>query len=212
VQWDVNYTLGKGIDTAPLAGATLSVQGDQPRSDPLNLERDKGPNALDTRHSFNGSIVAMSQVSRGPNALRKLLSDNQVGVILQFNSGLPFTLTGNRDLNADGSNNDRPLNIGRNSYYLPARWNVDARLSRFIPLGGSRRLEILGEFKNIFNIVQTSAVRNGVNVDTAGNPLSPLVFGTVVTTLTALPEEGKDFLPLNGYEQRKFQLGFKFAF
>ena len=212
VQWDLNYTLGKGLDTAPLAGATLSVQGDQPRSDPQNLERDKGPNALDTRHSFNGSIVAMSRVTRGPSALRRLLSDNQVGVILQFNSGLPFTLTGNRDLNGDGSNNDRPLNVGRNSYYLPARWNVDARLSRFIPLGGTRRVEILGEFKNIFNIVQTSGVRNGVNVDTAGNVLSPLVFGTVVSTLTSLPGEGKDFLPLNGYEQRKFQLGFKFAF
>ena len=44
----------------------LSVQGDQPRSDPQNLARDKGPNALDTRHSFNGSIVAMSHFSHGP--------------------------------------------------------------------------------------------------------------------------------------------------
>ena len=65
VQYDLNYTLGKGIDTAPLAGATLSVQGDQPRSDPQDLERDKGPNALDTRHSFNGSIVAMSHFNHG---------------------------------------------------------------------------------------------------------------------------------------------------
>ena len=113
------------------------MQGDQPRSDPANLERDKGPNALDTRHSFNGSIVAMSHFNHGPTALRKLLSDNQVGVILQFNSGLPFTLTSNRDLNVDGNTADRPLNVGRNSYYLPARYNVDARLSRFIPLGGA---------------------------------------------------------------------------
>jgi hypothetical protein len=212
VQWDLNYTLGKGLDTAPLAGATLSVQGDQPRSDPRDLARDKGPNALDTRHSFNGSIVAMSRVNRGPTALRKLLSDNQVGVILQFNSGLPFTLTSNRDLNGDGNNGDRPLDVGRNSFYLPARWNIDARLSRFIPLGGTRRVEILGEFKNIFNIVQTSSIRNGVNVDTLGRIISPLVFGNVVSNLTSLPSEGGDFLPLNGYEQRKFQLGFKFAF
>jgi len=212
VQFDINYTLGKGIDTAPLAGTTLSVQGDQPRSDPQDLERDKGPNALDTRHSFNGSIVAMSRFNHGPGWVRSLLTDNQVGVILQFNSGLPFTVTSNRDLNADGNTADRPLNVGRNSYYLPARWNVDARLSRFIPLGGTRRLEVLGEFKNIFNIVQTSAIRNGVNVDTAGNVLSPLVFGTTPSTLTALPESSSDFLPLNGYEQRKFQLGFKFSF
>ncbi|HEX9365130.1 MAG TPA: hypothetical protein VF921_00800, partial [Vicinamibacterales bacterium] len=142
----------------------------------------------------------------------QLLSDNQVGVILQFNSGLPFTLTSNRDLNGDGNNADRPLNIGRNSYYLPARYNVDARLSRFIPLGGSRRVEVLGEFKNIFNIVQPSSIRNGVNVDTAGNILTPLVFGSTASTLTALPASSKDFLRTGGYEQRKFQLGFKFAF
>jgi hypothetical protein len=212
VQFDLNYTLGKGIDTAPLQGATLSVQGDQPRSDPQNLERDKGPNALDTRHSFNGSIVAMSKFNHGSNWVRQLLSDNQVGVILQFNSGLPFTLTSNRDLNQDGNNADRPLNIGRNSYYLPARYNVDARISRFIPLGGNRRVEILGEFKNIFNIVQTSSIRNGVNVDTAGNIISPLVFGTTPSGLTSLPTDSSDFLPTNGYEQRKFQLGFKFSF
>ena len=86
----------------------------------------------------------MSRFNHGGSFLRTLLSDNQVGVILQFNSGLPFTLTSNRDLNADGNNADRPLNIGRNSYYLPARYNVDARLSRFIPLGGSRRVESPG--------------------------------------------------------------------
>jgi hypothetical protein len=212
VQFDLNYTLGKGIDTAPLQGATLSVQGDQPRSDPQNLARDKGPNALDTRHSFNGSVVAMSHFNHGADWVRSLLSDNQVGLVLQFNSGLPFTLTSNRDLNQDGNNNDRPLNIGRNSYYLPARWNVDARLSRFIPLGGTRRVEVLAEFKNIFNIVQTSSIRNGVNVDTAGNILSPLVFGNVVSNLTTLPTDSSDFLPTNGYEQRKFQLGFKFSF
>ena len=62
------------------------------------------------------------------------------------------------------------------------------------------------------NTVQTSGVRTGVNLDAAGNPLSPLVFGAVASTLTAVPAEGKDFLPLNGYEQRKFQVGFKFAF
>ena len=53
---------------------------------------------------------------------------------------------------------DRPLFVGRNSLYLPARYNVDARFSRFIPLGGTRRLEVAAEFKNLFNTVQTSAV------------------------------------------------------
>ena len=56
VQYDLNYTLGKGIDTAPLQGATLSVQGDQPRSDPANLARDKGPERA--RHAATRSTAA----------------------------------------------------------------------------------------------------------------------------------------------------------
>jgi len=212
VQYDLNYTYGKGTDNAPITG-TLAVQGDQNRSDPANLDRDRGPNALDTRHSLNGSIVARTSFKHGAAWVQKLLSDNQAGVILQFNSGIPFTITSNRDLNSDGNGADRPLTIGRNSVYLPSRWNVDARLSRFIPIPGGRSIEISGEFKNIFNIVQVSGVRSQVQVDTAGNPLVPIQFANApVTTFTAIPTEGDDFVPSNGYEQRKFSLGFRFRF
>jgi hypothetical protein len=43
---------------------TLSVQGDPGRSDVTNLDRDKGPNVLDQRHTFVGSIVAAPQFER----------------------------------------------------------------------------------------------------------------------------------------------------
>src|SRR5258707_10697860 len=99
-----------------------------------------------------------------------------------------------------------------NSSPLPASSNGDARLSLFTPLGGTRRVEILGEFKNIFNIAQTATVRTGVQVAPAGNILTPLVFGTTLSGLTSVPTSGTEFPPLNGYEQRKFQLGFKFGF
>ena len=199
VQFDLNYTFGKGTDNAPITG-TLSVQGDDGRSDPIDLERDRAVNSFDTRHSFNGSVVAMTAFRRGPRPLQALLSDNQLGLVLQFNSGLPFNVRSNRDLNGDGVNNDRPLFVERNSMYLPARWNVDARFSRFIPIHNSRRVEILGEFKNLFNTVQTSTLDRTIQVDTAGNPLAPI------------PTDASGFRATGGYEQRKFQLGFKFYF
>jgi len=97
--------------------------------------------------------------------------------------------------------------------YFPARWNVDARLSRLIPIGGGRRVEISGEFKNIFNTVQVAGVRSQVQVDTAGNPIVPITFANApVTTFTAIPTTGGDFPPSSGYEQRKFSLGFRFTF
>ncbi|MEZ5319678.1 MAG: hypothetical protein R2752_19915, partial [Vicinamibacterales bacterium] len=198
IQYDLNYTFGKGIDNAVMT-STLSVQGDDGRSDPQDLERDRGPNALDTRHSFNGSIVANPHVNR-TGVLGAVLNNNQVGVVLQFNSGLPFNVRSNRNLNNDGTGSDRPLFVGRNSVYLPARWNVDMRYSRFVPLRGSQRLEVLAEFKNLFNIEQTSAVNRVITVDTAGNPL------------VAIPADGSGFTPTSGYEQRKFQLGFKYYF
>lgn len=199
VQFDVTYTLGKGTDNAPLTTA-LSVQGDDGVSDPSNLERDRGPNLLDTRHSFAGSVVAMPAVNVSSRLLSAILNGNQIGLMMQFNSGLPVNLRSNLDLNGDGVLADRPLGIGRNSIYLPARYNVDARFSRFVPIRGSIRAEIAAEFKNLFNTVQTSAVNRIVTTNAAGEPL------------VTVPAGSSALQPTAGYEQRQFQLGFKLYF
>lgn len=198
IQFDVNYTLGKGTDNAPLTTA-LSVQGDDGVSDPTNLDRDEGPNLLDTRHSFAGSIVLQPQFDV-EGLLGAIANGNQLGLMLQFNSGLPINLRSATDLNGDGILADRPLFVGRNSLYLPARYNVDARFSRFIPFGGNRRLEVAAEFKNLFNTVQWSAVNRIIPTNALGEPTVPL------------PSESDQLQPTAGYEQRQFQLGFKFYF
>ena len=207
-QFSLNYTLGKGEDTAPLGGNALAVQGDARRSDPVDLERDRGPNQLDIRHTFNASIVAISSVERFSPVINKILSDNQVGVLMQLNSGQPDELAGNRDLNRDGQGGDRPLFVTRNAMYVPARYNVDLRYSRFFQLGGNRRFELQAEFKNVFNTEQISSVNNTVEVDTEGRPL---VDGVVVDSST-LSRSGSDYDPTGWREQRKFQLGFKVFF
>jgi len=176
------------------------VQGDDGRSDPSDLERDRGPNLLDTRHSFAGSVVAMPTVNVSNRVLDALLNGNQLGLMMQFNSGLPVNLRSSLDLNADGILADRPIGVGRNSLYLPARYNVDARFSRFVPIRGSVRAEIAAEFKNVFNTVQTSAVNRIIPTNASGEPLS------------ALPTSTSALQPTAGYEQRQFQLGFKLYF
>src|SRR5690606_4408982 len=57
-QFDFAYTLGKAEDNAPITGV-LSVQADVGRTNPEDLDFDKGPNVLDQRHVFTGSIVSM---------------------------------------------------------------------------------------------------------------------------------------------------------
>jgi hypothetical protein len=176
------------------------VVSDQFRTDPTNLDRDTGPNLLDIRHNFNGSVVFNPSVSTDNPLLGAILNDNQLGILMQFNSGLPFNVTSNRDLNNDGFGGDRPLGVARNSMYLPHRYNVDMRYSRFIPIRGNIRGEIIGEFKNIFNTVQTASVTSAIAVDALGNPLAPI------------PTDAELFPPSGGYEQREFQLGFRVRF
>jgi hypothetical protein len=199
IQWDLAYTLGKSEDTAPIT-SLLSVQGDTGgRSDPSSLERDKGPNILDQRHTFVGSIVAQPEFDVD-GAAGAILNDNQFGIALLFASGIPVNVRSNRELNNDAIGADRPNGVTRNSLNLPGRKNVDFRYTRGFPLRGTARAEVIAEVKNIFNTVQWSGASSVIQTDTLGNPL-----GT-------LPASGDDLLPNGGYEQRQFQLGFKFVF
>ncbi|MBY0492952.1 MAG: TonB-dependent receptor [Cyanobacteria bacterium] len=197
--FNVQYSLGKGLDNTPLV-TQLTVQAEPGRSDPSNLDRDRGPNPLDMRHNFTGNVVYASQNSSDNAIVRGLLNGNELGVLLQFNSGLPVNLVANRDLNGDGIVSDRPLGVARNSLYLPARRNVDLRFTRWIPIHGSTRAEVIAEMKNVFNTQQLSGITTSTPVDTAGNPLSPI------------PSDAYSFSNASGFEQRKFQLGFRLRF
>ena len=200
IQFDLAYTLGKSEDTAPTTG-TLSVQGDAGRSNPEDLEYDRGPNVLDQRHTFVGSIVATPRYGGDNRVLGGLINGTIVGVAMQFASGIPVNLRTNPgEINNDGIASDRPAGVPRNALMLPARYNVDLRVSRQVPIGRFRP-EVIAELTNLFNTVQWSGV-------TATIPVSPstgLPTGTLPTSADQLPPSG-------GYEQRQFQLGFKVSF
>jgi len=201
VQFDFAYTLGKAEDNAPITG-TLSVQGDPGRTNPESLDFDKGPNVLDQRHTFTGSIVARPMID-GADILRAVVNGTVVGVAMQFASGVPVNLRANPgEINNDGINSDRPSGISRNSLRLPARYNVDFRLSRQVSIGGSRKIEAIAEVKNLFNTVQWSSVTGtALAVNTAtGDPTG------------VVPTSGDQLIPTGGYEQRQLQLGFRFVF
>ncbi|MGH6739083.1 MAG: hypothetical protein ACREDY_08630, partial [Bradyrhizobium sp.] len=198
--FQAQYTLGKGLDNTPLL-TQLTVQSEAGRSDPSNLDRDLGPNPLDMRHNFNGSLIYTSMSNSSNGVVHALLNGNEIGILLQFNSGLPVNIVSNQDLNKDGiSNNDRPLFVSRNSLYLPARKNVDLRYTRTVPVHESLRGEIIVELKNVFNTVQMAGINTAVVTDAVGNPT------------TAIPSDPLLFPNPSGYEQRKLQLGFKIRF
>ncbi len=198
IGFDMAYTLGKSEDNAPITGV-LSVQGDAGRSDMTDLDRDLGPNVLDQRHTFVGSIVAIPQFERG-GAAGAILNNNVFGVAIQLASGIPVNLRSQLELNNDGTASDRPLGVARNSLTLPARKNVDFRYSRKIGIQGRMAAEVIAEVKNIFNTLQVSGVNATIQTNAQGVPNA------------ALPTSGDQLTPTGGYEQRQLQIGFKFLF
>lgn len=192
------YTLAKGTDNAPLTGTYVVGSNDDRPSDPSNLDRDKGVTPFNQTHTLALSTVLAPQVS-GDGLGAALVNNNQLAIIVQANSGLPFNIRGNQDLNKDGLLNDRPNGIERNTGRLGRVFNLDLRYSRFLPLGGARKVEVLVEAKNLFNTRNVQGVNRVVTVDAAGNPLS------------LLPAVGS-FPATSGYDQRLMQIGVKMLF
>jgi len=194
-QAQASYTLAKGEDTSPLTGTYVVGSGDDRLSDPTSVDRDKGVAPFNQTHTFVFSGLLAPKVS-GSGVGPALLNNNQLGFILQANSGLPFNIRANRDLNLDGVQNDRPIGIDRNTGRLGRVFNVDARYVRFIRLGAHLRSELFIEAKNLFNTQNVASVNRVVAVDAAGN---------ATVALDSLPQ-------LTGYLQRNVQAGVKLAF
>ncbi len=137
-QAQATYTLARGTDNAPLTGTYVVGSGDDRVSDPTNLDREKGVTPFNQTHTLVVSGVLAPQVA-GDGMRATLLNNNQLGFIFQANSGLPFNIRSNLDLNADGVSNDRPLYMGRNEGRLGNVVNLDMRYSRFIPFASDPR-------------------------------------------------------------------------
>jgi len=100
---------------------------------PMNnwdLASEWGRSSSDQRHRVSGSLNV-----EVPWRLRFSFTG------LGWNSGRPYTITSGFDLNGDGSNNDRPAGLGRNSETGPSSFNViGMTVTKTIPLpGGTRR-------------------------------------------------------------------------
>ncbi len=203
-QAQATYTLARGVDNAPLTGSYVVGSGDDRVSDPTNLDRDKGVTPFNQTHTLAVSSVYQPQVG-GDGVLAYLANHNQLGIIVQANSGLPFNIRSNRDLNGDGVLNDRPLGLERNVGRLGTVFNVDLRYSRFVPLARTRA-ELFFEAKNLFNRANIAGVNRVIATDVAGNPLVD------ISNTTATPLRGLPFSGISGYDQRVTQVGVKVTF
>lgn len=203
LQFSANYTLSKATDDAPEQNMSTTASQGLVLSDPYNGRLDKGNSFADQRHTLVMTLVAQPQFEFADRTLRYLCNHNQVGIIATANSGETFNIVSNLDLNRDGifggaiTNSDRPVGIKRNSGRTPPQYNVDLRYSRFFGFAEHYKLEVFGEFQNLFNI--NSIVQ----------------FNSVIVTTNALGEFGAlpDFRAQStSQDSRQFQIGIKFIF
>jgi hypothetical protein len=149
-----HYTLAGaysyGGSTGNRSGAGRPQVWDQPFG-----EGEWGPNSQDERHRF-----VFTGVLEAPWGI-------QLSPVVQAASARPYTLTAGRDLNADGLNNDRYIDPGTgeqvavNSARGDNTFVFDLRTTKFVPLGGARRLGIFVELFNLFNTVNFGNSYNG---------------------------------------------------
>src|SRR6185312_11710693 len=173
-QAQATYTLARGVDNAPLTGTSVVGSGDDRASDPTDLDRDKGLTPFNRSHTFAVSTVIAPQVPDS-HAGAAFINNNQLGVIVQANSGLPFNIRSSQDLNKDDVNNDRPNDLDRNAGRLGTVFYVDLRYSRFIPIRTGQRIELFLFAKNPSTTENLAGVNRVITTDALGNPAAPIV-------------------------------------
>jgi hypothetical protein len=219
-----NYTFSRAIDYGPQLSATPRENG---QFDPFTDAYDKGLSSLDVRHRFAGDLLLRSSLSRGPESLRRTLSDWQIAAIAVAGSGAPYSygifggteLTGGREsINGSGGATYLPT-LGRNTLRLPMRSHADLRAGRDFRFHEHLRLNAFAEAFNLLNTqsfsrVETRAFLLGTPA-TTGAP-TPLIFQdapTVTAEGISTPAFGTPTSSTTGVSrERQLQLGLRLEF
>ncbi len=191
------YTWSHAIDDAPEENVLDS--GNLTLSDPLDRRRERGNGLSDRRHIVTISGVLKPSLSSSSPALNYFINHNQFSFIFNGGSGDVFSTLANRNLTNDPKSTPvtRPLFLGRNTIRSQGIAQLDIRYSRFVPINERFRIEVLGEFTNLFNHTNVRGLNTTVTVDALGNITArPPAFLTATDTR----------------DPRLFQLGFKFIF
>lgn len=228
VEVRAGYTFSRAIDYAPMPSATPRTNG---QLDPFTNRYDKGISGLNFPQRFAGDLIYSPRLQRGPKMLRVALNGLRVMTIARAGSGAPYSygvyggsyLSGGGDsMNGSGGATYLPT-VGRNTLQLPARSNVDARVSRRFRLGERVHGEGFVEAFNLLNTVQTTRVQTraflvGTPPMVPGLPAgpTPLIFqdaATITTEGLTTPAFGTPLSSTGGgSREREVELGVRVQF
>ncbi|HKA37770.1 MAG TPA: carboxypeptidase regulatory-like domain-containing protein [Thermoanaerobaculia bacterium] len=150
------YTFSKVSDNKPDATTVVPQTSDDAKfaSDPTDFGADWAPGDNDVRHRITLSGLWNMDYAIGikNEVAAWFLSGWTLSGVVTFQTGAPYSLAINGDLNNDGNNrNDRVPGTDRNQERLPSLFSVDPRISKHIPVGPYVDLELIIEAFNVFN-------------------------------------------------------------
>ncbi|HMV47715.1 MAG TPA: carboxypeptidase regulatory-like domain-containing protein [Blastocatellia bacterium] len=203
VQFQVNYTLSKAIDT--LQTSTTFTANNTPYN-VFDPEADRGRSNYDRRHKFVASAVIAPRVRAGNKFVTALADGWSVAPIFQVYTGRPYdglvsgSNGGGGSLNRSGGQNRLVGLLERNAFTGPTVKNLDLRLSRRFYIKEKMNIEFLGEVFNLPNNTQITDLNNTMYNLGSG----ALVYNTAFGSIT---EAGGTL-----YRERQIQLGLRFQF
>ena len=222
IQFNLNYTYSHSIDFGQ-NGTTFTDTNDLLVPNDIALER--GDSIFDVRQRFVGSVVANSPWKVN-GWLGYLANRWQLSPIYQAQTGLPYSLVvsgsapGGLGAGINGSNGRKGIDIfGRSTFNMPRTQVVDIRLAKMFTFRENYRLEILGDFFNLFNHVNVTGVNNtGYIIATRGTVTGPN--GSSVPCSASAPclQYNAPFGTVTNansnyaYSSRQIQIGAKFSF
>jgi hypothetical protein len=107
----VNYTNSYCISDTDFGAALAGSSNSQL----FNRHADWGPCVFDTRHNFNASLVATSELKRGNALVNQLFSGWELAPLIHYSSGQPLNITVGKDNSLTGLGNDRPNQVLANT-------------------------------------------------------------------------------------------------
>jgi outer membrane receptor protein involved in Fe transport len=221
----VNYTWSHAIDDGNEQGASNNISDTYNNATfNGNYPLDKGSSTLDQRHRLSINWLWKPVLTSSTSNFAKYVVNGwELSAITTLASAHPISATINSaststgaefagiglnhgTLNGSGGWNRVPF-WPVNSMNIDQIYNVDARLSRSLPISERVKATLLFEAFNVFNTIHNTGVQTAA-YSVSGNVLKPVLTGGVSLLDTGNASQG---FP-DGTNARRMQAGIRFVF
>jgi hypothetical protein len=219
LQFQSSYTLSRAQDNGGAQSSATFTPGFSSLFNPFDAQGENGLSPYDRRHKFVASVVYNTNFTslKDNKAASAILNGWTIAPIINMFSGARYTAVTSSTATSsvfgaspnggvNGANGSLRFSYTpNNAFKMPATKYVDLRVSRRFTIKENAKVEVLGEFFNIFNRTQVTAVNNRIyNIACAAGACN----ATFDPTFGTASDLSNGFF----FRERQIQLGVRFEF